>query len=49
MLNLKGTVYVQLNNFPDRRHKKSFDIYDPVTICNFPKTLPQNKYICVGA
>ena len=35
--------------FPDPVHQKDFDIYDPVTICNFPKILAQNKYLCVGS
>ena len=34
---------------PDPIHKKGFDIYDPVTICNFPEKLAQNKYMCVGS
>ena len=31
--------------FPDLIHKKDFDIYDPVTICNLPTKLPPNKYM----
>ena len=31
--------YVQLNIFPDQIHQKSFSIYDPVAICNFPEKL----------
>ena len=46
--NLRRNPYVQLNIFPDPIHKKGFSIYDPVTICNFPEKLAQNKYICVG-
>ena len=39
-------AYVQLNNYSI--HKKEFDVYEPVKIGNFWKTLAQNKYICVG-
>ena len=35
--------YVKLHNFRHPVHKKDSDIYDPVTIFNFPKTLAQNK------
>ena len=38
---------VQLNIFTDPIHKKGLPIDDPVTICNFPEKLAQNKYICV--
>ena len=37
------------DNFPDLLHTKDFDIYDPVAISNFPKELPQNKYIRIGS
>ena len=47
LYNLRCTTYVQLNNFPDPIHQKDFDIYDPVTIYNFPKKLAQKKSICV--
>ena len=47
LLNLRGSTYVQLNIFPDPILKKDFDIDEPVIICNFPKKLPINKYICV--
>ena len=49
MHNLRRTPYVQLNIFVDAIHKKGFDIYDPVTVCNFPEKLSQKKYICVGS
>ena len=49
MHNLRGTAYVQLNNFRDLIPKRDFDIYEPVTNCNFPKKLAQNKYVCVGS
>ena len=45
--NLRGTAYVQLNNFPDPIQRKDFDIYVPATICSFPKTLAENNYISV--
>ena len=38
----------QLNNFTDLIHKKDFDIYEPVAICNFPKKLEEKKYIRLG-
>ena len=34
--------------FSRSRNQKDFDIYDPLTICNFPKILAKNKYLCVG-
>ena len=37
--------YVKLHNFRYPVHKKDSDIYDPVTIFNFPKNLAQNKDI----
>ena len=42
--NLRGTAYVQMNNFPDLIHKKDFDIYDPVTIYNF--SCSKQIYMC---
>ena len=45
----ESTTDVQLNIFRDPKHQKYFDIYDPVTIFNFPKKFAQNKYICVGS
>ena len=47
--NSRGSANVQLNIFPDPIHKKGFDIYDPVTVDNFPKKLAKNKYIWVGS
>ena len=40
------SLYVQLNIFLDPIHKKGFSIYGPVTTCNFPEKLTQNKYMC---
>ena len=37
MHSFRATAYVQLKNFPDLRYKNDFDIFDPVTISNFPK------------
>ena len=37
------------DNFPDPSHTKDFDIYDPVTISNFSKELPQDKYVSIGS
>ena len=47
--NLRGIPYVQLNIFLDPMHKRGSDIYDQVTICNFPEKFAQNKYICIGS
>ena len=47
--NLRGTPYFQLNIFQSPIHKKGFSIYEPVTICNFPEKLAENKYICIGS
>ena len=43
--NLRGTAYVQLIDYI---HKNDFDLYDLVTISNFPQKLAQNQYICVA-
>ena len=43
--NLRGTGYVQLIDYI---HKNDFDLYDLVTISNFPQKLAQNQYICVA-
>ena len=41
----KHSPYVQLNIFLDSIDKKGFSICCPVTICNFPEKLAQNKYM----
>ena len=45
---LRGTTCVQLINFKDPIHENDLDIYDPLTVSNFRKKSPQNKYICVA-
>ena len=48
LLNLRGTTDVELNIFPYPIHKKDFDIYEPVTICNFPKKSSKKQvYMCM--
>ena len=47
-MHFRATAYVQLINFPDHRYKNDFDIFDPVTISNFPKkNLHETKQIYI--
>ena len=42
--NLIGATYVQLINFKGHTQKSDFDIYNAVTIFNFPEKVVENQY-----
>ena len=44
--NLIGTTYVQLINSKGHTYKSDFDIYNAVTIFNFPQKVAENQYRC---
>ena len=46
--NLRQTAYLQLINIQNSTHKSDFNIYQPVTIFNFPQNLAENQYISGG-